>query len=545
MKKSFLFWAVVLVVAAGALVGAYFLGKGKAAKIDDNLLSELEELRANQSKAAVVKRVSQQMENIAYQQKAVSEQERDRAEQQSELAMAMRDRAEQEKKAAREAEQRAVDAAMEAEEERAISISHQIEAEMQRDEATYAKRVTDTLSYRTLGRTISNSSITQFEGGHTELAGQLAYAGWYFLDKFGGNTYQPETFDALSNSTDTKKSISVLKGGAVTGLFPVKDIGCVAVTDYGEIEIHRKIGVRRKVLLQNSDFNFRSVWVDNDTDSAKIYALSLHGPLCIVDLKSKTTGIELPYDTYYSVEEYDPSHLIITARNNIIVFDRIDNIITRKFVKDNPIATVTRGPEGFTIFYMDGSSEIMNENFDFIPSERIEGRTATCAYYDPALQAFFVGCSNGDVLLMDKNQKIITPLFGHIGRVSNLITSEDILISLSYDKNAYIWNLPLLKLESGKPLSEILGIDSSLLNSNANLSNNEWLTPASVKYEGWPLSICHFSDHEIAVGTSNGLVQRFNTSVKEMAGMLKKSGKISISREDWIHYIGSVPYVNF
>ena len=308
--------AAVLAVIATAII-AYSIGKSHADSVSDDVLAELESLRASQDDAAIVKRVSQQMEDIAYQQKAVSDQERERAEQQSELALAMRDRAEQESRLAREAEIKANEAAAEAEEQRANAMAHQIEAEEQRDAANYAKSVTDTLNYRALGRTLGSSSITQYENGNKALAAQLAYASWYFLNKYEGNTYQPESFNALSLSSDTKATITTKKGGTVRALHPIYGIGCVTVTDYGEIEVLRKAGVRRVVVLQDSKYDFRDVWAD----SANIYALSLHGPLCKTDFTGFIQDIPLPDGHYLKMLDMDDGRILIAERTHILIMD--------------------------------------------------------------------------------------------------------------------------------------------------------------------------------------------------------------------------------
>ena len=118
-NQPVIYWAATVLIAAAAATAAYFIGKGHADSVSDDIMDELEMLRQEQSDAAVVKRVSQQMEDIAYLQKTVSDQERDRAEQQSELAMAMRDRAEQESRIAREAQSKAMAAVKEAEAQKA------------------------------------------------------------------------------------------------------------------------------------------------------------------------------------------------------------------------------------------------------------------------------------------------------------------------------------------------------------------------------------------------------------------------------------------
>lgn len=183
--KRILIPASVLAVVAVAVI-SFLVGKNASKETDkEDLLETIHSLQVEERDAAIVKRVSQQMEDIAYQQKAISDKQRDRAEEQSKLAIQMRDKAEVESRAAREAEgqaklyaKEAEKSAREADGQREIAISHQKMAEEQRDQANYAKSITDTLSYRTLGRTLGNLSVTQHETGNTEIANLLAYASW-------------------------------------------------------------------------------------------------------------------------------------------------------------------------------------------------------------------------------------------------------------------------------------------------------------------------------------------------------------------------------
>ena len=108
-----------LVVLAAVAVAAYYMGRRQSRSELAVLQEEMDRLMAAEKDAAIVKRVSQQMEDIAYQQKAISDQQRDRAEEQSILATQSAERAEMERLAARDAEQKANTAAEVAQKERA------------------------------------------------------------------------------------------------------------------------------------------------------------------------------------------------------------------------------------------------------------------------------------------------------------------------------------------------------------------------------------------------------------------------------------------
>lgn len=533
--------AAVLAVIATAII-AYSIGKSHADSVSDDVLAELESLRASQDDAAIVKRVSQQMEDIAYQQKAVSDQERERAEQQSELALAMRDRAEQESRLAREAEIKANEAAAEAEEQRANAMAHQIEAEEQRDAANYAKSVTDTLNYRALGRTLGSSSITQYENGNKALAAQLAYASWYFLNKYEGNTYQPESFNALSLSSDTKATITTKKGGTVRALHPIYGIGCVTVTDYGEIEVLRKAGVRRVVVLQDSKYDFRDVWAD----SANIYALSLHGPLCKTDFTGFIQDIPLPDGHYLKMLDMDDGRILIAERTHILIMDIASGRISGQKEFDRSLSTIARDNIGVCLFFEDGTSAHMDDNMVVTPADLSDGQRVTAAYYDNKLSALFLGLANGDIFLLDRYGNKLTAIVGHVGMITDISVVGSVMVSSSYDKSVCLWNLPLLRFDDGMTLSQKLGIPVSSLGIDRDVPSDEWLTPVSLPFQAWPLALCQFSADEVAVGTAAGEIQRFNISADAMAEKLRTEGKTEMDRQDWEHYVGSaVPYIDF
>lgn len=542
MKRKILSWIVGAVIVAGAVVGAYFIGKYSVSDTDAGILSELEKLRAEQSGVAVTKRVSQQMEDIAYQQKAVSDMERVRAENQSRLAISMRNKAEQESAFAKAAESKAVEAAAEAELQKSKALDLQKVAEEQRDEANLARSIADTLTFRILGRTLGTSSVTQFEGGNKSLASQLAYASWYFLNKYGGNTYQPETFDALSLSSNSRGTVQTKKGGSVTALAPLWDLGSIAVTDYGEIELHKKIGARRKILYQNSKYEFVGVWADTSVT----YALSRRGPLCKLDKKLNLEEIQMPSGTYLSMSRLSDSTFLFVQKNALITMILPSGRVTAKTAVDGTISTVLCRDDEIDLYYEDGRSAVSDFSLSLVPSVSYAPKVVTAACFDKNLEAFFLGCKDGDVLLLDRNRRLLTTIFGHSSRVNGIVLSGSVAATCSYDKKLLLWNLPLLHLDSNKTLAQELGIPEERLSSSAHLSSNEWLSPASVSYSGWPLSLTCISNNEIIVGVSNGQVQILNISVDSMAKKIRNGIFTPMTPVDWNRYVGTtVPYVSF
>ena len=103
IRPIILYAVAAAVLLIGVAVVSYHLGSRHSQRELEAMQEEMDRLVEAEKDAAIVKRVSQQMEDIAYQQKAISDQQRDRAEEQSILATRNAQRAEMETRAAHEA----------------------------------------------------------------------------------------------------------------------------------------------------------------------------------------------------------------------------------------------------------------------------------------------------------------------------------------------------------------------------------------------------------------------------------------------------------
>ena len=100
------------------------------------------------------------------------------------LANEQRRRAEIERQHALVAQERAVEASKVADNQRSI-------AEKERSQAEHSKRVADTLSYISLGRTLAAASLKVLDQKNLELAHLLAYAAYLYTDRYKGDVYFP------------------------------------------------------------------------------------------------------------------------------------------------------------------------------------------------------------------------------------------------------------------------------------------------------------------------------------------------------------------
>ena len=221
MNKSLIYQVLALLLLGFVGYGAYYYGKQQNLEEIQVLEDQLKDLPGIQQDAAVVKRVSKQMEDIAYQQKELSDKQREKAEKQTEIANSMRLRAEHEQQQAKISQQRALTYARHADSLRNLAYQQMMIAEDSRQEALHAKNVSDTLSYRTLGRSLGAASMSQYGNGNIELGKLLAYASWNFTTRYDGNDYQPETFMALMNATETKHTYHIGSRGAITSIYQV------------------------------------------------------------------------------------------------------------------------------------------------------------------------------------------------------------------------------------------------------------------------------------------------------------------------------------
>ena len=552
--KRILIPALVIGVAAVAIV-SFQIGKNASKETDnEDLLETIHSLQVEERDAAIVKRVSQQMEDIAYQQKAISDKQRDRAEEQSKLAIQMRDKAEVESRAAREAEgqaklyaKEAEKSAREADGQREIAISHQKMAEEQRDQANYAKSITDTLSYRTLGRTLGNLSVTQHETGNKDVANLLAYASWYYLNKYKGNTYLSESFKALSLSADAKKSSSMHKGGAVTALIPMSGESCIAVSDYGEIEQIKSIGSAGQVLFHDNTFDFRDACLVKDD----VYALSLRGQLVIVSLtgaQKKAKIVDLPTDSYIKVIRFNEKILLLAGRKSICWYSISNGSMSQSMTLPKSLSTIVKHGNAITLFYTDGSCGGIDASGNITQKKSMTKGVVTAAYYDSASGCLYLGKKNGDIDMINKHQRNIYSFSNHISQVANIVVLGKILVSSAYDKTVAIWNMPMITFPNGRTLDEEMNAANAkqAAQTGKQGTSTEWLTPVDYKFEGWPLVLSRISSTEVLIGTSNGVIQKMNISVPSLSNSLKNKLHRNFTNEEWNHYVGTnIPFTKF
>lgn len=547
LLKPLLFAISAVIVVSVIAIIAYNVGKNSIGMSDSSQVDKLAELEARESDVSVQERVSTQMSEIAMQQKAISDKQRERAEQQSRLATEMRNRAEQESKVAREAERKAILAAREADIQRANALNHQKKAEEQRDQAKYAQRVTDTLSYQTLGRTLGSLAIIQNENGNSEIAQHLAYLGWWFVDKYNGITYQPEIFKSLSETSGSITNFRMQKTGRVTAISPLTEKSFVAVSDYGEIskftmsktEAESKV----KTIMANNTYDFRDVYAE----SKSIYALSVHGPLCVIGAMNIPIFIQLKYDIYMKLLHIDRNTLLIVGQKSLWWFNLSDNKLVKfEKLKSKLTCAVQRG-NVTSLFFADGSYAEMDKTGKITQKKPLAKSVIYSAYYDEEREALFIGSKNGNIVMLNKYNHVMTIFSAHFAQITEMTVVGDVLVSGAYDKTLLFGRLSDVKYTYGLSLKDELQAKPNAKEDNVWKGRvNTRMNPISIDYETWPLVVCKTADTEALIGLSKGQIQRMNISIASMAYTLRSKLTRNFTRNEWNTFVGeNIPYVKY
>lgn len=538
-----------LVVLAAVAFVAYQMGHRQSRSELAVLQEEMDRLLDAEKDAAIVKRVSQQMEDIAYQQKAISDQQRDRAEEQSILATRSAERAEIERLAARDAERKANAAAEVAQRERANAERQQEIASEQRDEATHAKNVADTLNRRTQARSMAVSSQVRREANEPDVADALAYASWYFLKNNRGNQYYAETFKSLALATGGIPRYKVKENGAVNAIasVPGSPRQCVVVTNYGEVEWLRATmnDVDKQIvsqpLLFNSAYDFRDVRVIGGS----IYALSLKGPLCILDFAGKMETVDLPEGDYFKLVPLE-DRLLVAGRKSLCWY--ANGLVSGGVTLDKPLSTLVERDGTLCLFYADGSYAEMNASGQLEEKKPLVPYVVTAAYYDRASGCLLLGVEDGTVYPVNRYNRVMETLAAHKSRCMSITMHDPVVVTGGYDKKVYIWNMDNLLYDSGLSFREELRTKSvGKRVANSQEIPTEWLVPVDYAFDGWTLAVCADEDGKsVWTGTSAGNVFLLNSSADDMAQQLHKNLSRNLTQQEWIRYVGvSIPYMTF
>lgn len=511
---------------------------------DDERISELESqlgaLREQEKQSEVDRRVSKQMEEIAYGQQALSEERSMEAIRQSEIAQEMTLRSETERKRAIEAQGIAEESAQEAMNAYQMAERQRMEADNQRQQAEHAKLVADTLNYISLGRTLASQSYAIYQAGDTELGNMLAYASYLYTNDYGGDLFVPVVFQTLTQSAGGRRDWSVHNGSISCTKVSPKDGHLLTVSTYGEIFCH-KIGgnqLQTTRLMSNRQYCFRDGFAGKN---GKDYAISHTGHLVIVD--GNTRGLEgagargyensklssgsavsrIIYlegiDRPFSLQSMNEGRqLLVVGENSIAMFDvATDKIIGMRHLDYRIISTGRRDNKPL-LFDNRGGMHLVT-NLDDITNEKVpvSGQvTSFASSKNEHLSAY--GMADGTIWMMDRNGKT-SKLVGHLSQISRMKFNGKRLYTSSYDGKLLFWMT-----------------DDPQIKPITLFQSNSWLTDFTFS-----------TDKDYTwTGEHNGTITEYLISLPKIAQRLRQNVKRNFTKEEWNYYVGKgIPYMAF
>ncbi len=489
----------------GSVAGGLYMRHGDSERIRE-LESQLGTLRKQEEQSVVDRRISQQLEEIAYGQQALSEERSREAIRQSEIAQRMTLRSEAERQNALRSQ-----AAAEASAEEALA-SYQL-AERQRQVAEHARQTADTLNYISLGRTLGSQSYAIYRSGDAELGTMLAYAAYLYTNDNGGNLYASSVYQALTQAARSKRSWSI-HNGRITGVdISEQDGSLMTVSACGEFLLHRLEGGRMKTkrLFDDRNYCFRDVF---SARVGKSYAVSHTGHLVVSD-GSQTRVVFLenvsrPFSLQPMSEE---RLLLIIGEGCIAMYDMAtDKVIgTRRL--DFTVVSTGRHHKRPLLFDNCGRMHSVG-SLDNITNEKVPVSGQVTAFASSSsLMAY--GMADGSIWLTYSNGKV-RKLAGHQSKVTRLKIIDNRLYSSSYDGKMLFWMTSDLQI---RPITLFQA--------------DNWLTDFT------------FTSHKdyIWTGDNKGNVSEHLISLPAIAEHIRQRVKRNFTQEEWDFYVGKgIPY---
>ena len=514
MDRQKVIIVVLAVLLLSSVAAGFYSHRGDRERISE-LESQLTLLREQQQRSAVDRRVSKQMEEIAYGQHMLSEERSQEAIRQSEIAQEMTLLSEAERQKAIQAQGIAEQSATEALEAYQMAERQRTEAERQRGQAEHAKLVADTLNYVSLGRTLGSASYSIYQTGDTELGNMLAYASYLYTNDYGGDLYNPSVFQALTQSAGSRRSWSS-HNGSISNIDILPNNGkLLTVSTYGEIITHEMMGDRLTTtpIMNNKQYCFRDVFA---AKSGKSYAISSTGHLVIIDgSRAQVVSVE-NVDKPFSLQGMnDGRQLLIIGENSVALLDiATDRIIgTRRL----PFRVMYSGRRDYKPLLFDnrGGMHLVN-SLDDMTNEKtgVEGQvTAFASSKNEHLAAY--GMYDGTIWMIDSSGKK-RKLVGHLSQITKMSFDGKRLYSSSYDGKLLFW-----------------------------MTGDDQIKPITLFQSGsWLTDFVHSTDKNyIWTGEQNGTVTEYLISLPKIAQRLRQNVKRNFTQEEWNYYVGKgIPY---
>ena len=514
MKKMKVIIGCLSLLLLLSMAVGFFMHRSDRERVRE-LENQVGELHQQQKKSSVDRRVSKQMEEIAYGQQVLSEERSQEAIRQSEIAQAATIRSETERQKAVQAQMAAEHSAQEARKSQQTAEQQHKEANEQRRQAEKAKLTADTLNYISLGRTLGSLSYSIYRTGDKETGNMLAYASYLFTHDYGGNLYSSSVYPALAQSSDSRQSWSVHEG-SITGVdfFPnskqLLTVGTHGGMSLSELKNGQLVS---RQLFSNKNYCFRDAFASM---SGRSYAISHTGHLVVAgDGKAKIidlTFLTRPFRMEIMAKRREL--LVIGERNLALINLDTDKVVASRQLDFKVICAWRRNNKPL-LFDDKGRMHAVNSMDDMTDEKVPVSGKITCFASNSADGLAAYGTADGTIYLTDSHGQI-HKLAGHLSQVTKLKFNGRQLYSSSYDRKLLLWMTGENQI---KPIT--------LLQANSWLADFTFDSPQNY----------------IWTGESNGTVTQYLISLPLISQRLKKNVKRNFTRDEWNYYVGKgIPY---
>lgn len=515
------------------LVGGvgYYFGNRSDDSQDIALRQELEQMRSEAEQAAVVRRVSQQMEEIAYQQKELSDSAAIEAQRQSVLAQNNARKAEEESRRARQAQHEAMIERQHAEREAQLAMEAEREAIMMRDEAQQQRQKSDHLMYLTIARTLSGLAVTNFDNRNTEIGKVLTLQAYRMLRDGGGNLYTSEMYSAVSQSLGLQQTYNFPTHSYVNDidLIPAPNVGVVAVSTYGEVVMFtlRKGHTRaeQRVLFADKSYYFKSVVPNEDCmvlmdQAGSLYTMTYDGR--ISEKWQSLTDVKVEY-----IYRLKNRHLLVKCNDRLIWVNYKNHKRLIEYPCPKPLEAIyvynddSDSPECIYLFMEGGLCHKIDPVGRFLSEIQLGYDTYGNEAFVDKNGVFYVGLDNGQVSHTMSGMKS-NVFSNHISMINGIYVQDSICATVAQDHKVCISDLRLL----------------------SRAKEHEWVEPATYTTQGWPWVMATTSSPDFPmnllwIGCSNGEVIQMPMLMSEMGKALENAGIRNMTRSEWSEYVGN------
>lgn len=416
---------------------------------NQNMTGQIEESVEKQRDAIIQRRISEQLENIAREQKNLTEEQTRFAIQQRTIAEARQAEAVKQRLKADSATTEAVNALSEAESQRQIAIEQKDIAELERLKSEAAEKRADTLRQLALSQALSIQASSQQEGGDSELASMLATMGWNFAIQNEGDPYQPDLFGALKKSSEEN---TVLRGHtgyirslAVSGANQADFL--VSASQDGEILGWKRndTGFEQQEILRDKAHDFRQVAVNDDASYAAGGAMN--GVILIIS-SPQTNPQAVPFNLTSApisgLAFRGKSNLLYTDRNGVVGSIKLTEGYPHEYIykHEKPVRAITLNDNNGELILADDSGAVLELDLQTGQTRellKLESNIGALAQSTRGILA--IGTEDGRITIYNKQTEQTAELVGHLSMVNGLAFSDEVLLSVSYDQTVRLWNL--------------------------------------------------------------------------------------------------------